>query len=357
MLEGLEEIDWRALQSMGGEESIPRFIRQLTSADPNVREKALEHLFMTIWHQGDVYPATYHVVPFLIELLQSPSTPDRPELLRVVSWLMPEGSYNSARATRRALEAGLPTYLALLKDDDWETRVAASGALRTCCPGSREAAATAMIEALAVERDERVRLVLLLDLCEVPCDQTEGVLKAIIDSEPDAPTPAGPHATRPIRWAAAMSLTRIAREHAPAEAIRLVASTFADPGPLDEWRRGVPWYEDSSAVWEACDALAQAGAEIAVPILCNALAHGDQTDAWPVVRQLLQIIFPGFKPYHFVRDRMKRDAGSLDDRQRGVLDAILTCDAAWTSRHGLDRHLQDLGLPDSREGLRAFLEE
>ncbi len=233
MLEGLDAIDWRGLLAYGDSTRIPELIRTLTCEDREDRQQALYELFQTIWHQGDVYPATYHVIPFLIELLRSPSFPGKVQVLDELSSLVHCYS-GSVKATLKALASGMPTYRELLADADWQTRLAAAGALSACCRGRRAIVARDLLGALAVEPDDRVQLELLLLLGGVAGDEQAGILLAIVDAEPDAPTAAGPRATRPICWAAAISLTLVAREHAPKEAIRLLATTFDDPGPIDE---------------------------------------------------------------------------------------------------------------------------
>ena len=79
MLEGLDDIDWHRLSHAYGEASdVPNLIRDVVSPDQEQRDSALQQLFATIWHQGTVYEATVHALPFLIDLLgvQDDQVPD-----------------------------------------------------------------------------------------------------------------------------------------------------------------------------------------------------------------------------------------------------------------------------------------
>jgi HEAT repeat protein len=78
MLDGLDQIDWKQLtHAYGPADDVPALIRALLSQDKRQRDHAIYELFGNIYHQGTVYEATAHAVPFLIELLDDPSTPDR----------------------------------------------------------------------------------------------------------------------------------------------------------------------------------------------------------------------------------------------------------------------------------------
>ena len=77
MLEGLDRVDWKTLRhAYGAAADVPELIRALLSEDPAERKAAIHELFGNIYHQGTVYEASSYAVPFLMELLASPSTPD-----------------------------------------------------------------------------------------------------------------------------------------------------------------------------------------------------------------------------------------------------------------------------------------
>ncbi len=82
MLERLDDVPWGDLEhAYGMADDVPALVRQLSSADPKVRGNTLDNLYSNIFHQGTRYPATPHVIPFLIELVAEPTIPDRGALL------------------------------------------------------------------------------------------------------------------------------------------------------------------------------------------------------------------------------------------------------------------------------------
>lgn len=88
MLKGLDEVKWAELtHAHGSAKDVPEMIRNLASDDQAVREQALFTAFSNIYHQGSVYEATAHAVPFLIELAAEPSVQARDELLVLIDHL------------------------------------------------------------------------------------------------------------------------------------------------------------------------------------------------------------------------------------------------------------------------------
>ena len=78
MLKDLDAVPWATLRhAFGAATDVPRLIRALASADREQRQTALKELFACLLHQGSVSEATALAVPFLFELLQSPTTPER----------------------------------------------------------------------------------------------------------------------------------------------------------------------------------------------------------------------------------------------------------------------------------------
>lgn len=78
MLKDLDAVPWAILRhAFGAATDVPRLIRALAAADREARQTALKELFACLLHQGSVYEATALAVPFLFELLASPTTPER----------------------------------------------------------------------------------------------------------------------------------------------------------------------------------------------------------------------------------------------------------------------------------------
>lgn len=73
MLEGLEDVEWASLtHAYGSAENIPAMLQALNSAEnQEAFEEALGRFINVVNHQGSIYSATPHVVPFLWQLLQT----------------------------------------------------------------------------------------------------------------------------------------------------------------------------------------------------------------------------------------------------------------------------------------------
>lgn len=87
MLETLDAIPWSELSHANGSaEDVPDLLRALqTPPDADDDEPPLWQLFGNIYHQGTVYEATAYAVPFLIELVADPQTPERVGILQLLS--------------------------------------------------------------------------------------------------------------------------------------------------------------------------------------------------------------------------------------------------------------------------------
>lgn len=82
MLDGLDAVPWADLgHAYGSAADVPALLRSLPDPDPKVRSRTLGTLYGNVFHQGTRYPATAHVVPFLIELCANPAVPGRGDLL------------------------------------------------------------------------------------------------------------------------------------------------------------------------------------------------------------------------------------------------------------------------------------
>lgn len=88
MLEGLDAIDWAALEhAYGDASSVPGDLRGLTSSSKKVRDAAYSNLKVSVYHQGAGYTAIPASVPFLIELLGEPEVQDRARILDFLTLL------------------------------------------------------------------------------------------------------------------------------------------------------------------------------------------------------------------------------------------------------------------------------
>src|SRR5262245_6147123 len=95
MLEGLSAIDWSKLHhAYGTAEDVPHQLRALISSDTAERDDAVEALFSNISHQGTVYEATAHAVPFLWEVLAGNAVCDRSGVVNLVGAIANGGGYH-----------------------------------------------------------------------------------------------------------------------------------------------------------------------------------------------------------------------------------------------------------------------
>lgn len=86
MLEGLDEINWSQLHhAFGDANDVPNWIRALLCKDKQMRDNAIYELSENLQHQDTVYEASFYAVPFLLELLNSPHTPDKPAIAMLVA--------------------------------------------------------------------------------------------------------------------------------------------------------------------------------------------------------------------------------------------------------------------------------
>ncbi|MFJ3776036.1 HEAT repeat domain-containing protein [Streptomyces sp. NPDC090075] len=157
MFTGIDEVDWASLRhAYGSAEDVPGLLRGLASPDATEREVALDGMYGSVHHQGNVYDSTLACVPFLFALAARPEVPDRGA---IVELLVSIGAESAGPAARAAVRAGADTFVPLADDP---------------CPGVRRAAAGALVRFLdepalvlgllrrriAVERDEQVLLAL-----------------------------------------------------------------------------------------------------------------------------------------------------------------------------------------------------
>jgi hypothetical protein len=184
MLAGLDDIDWHSLRhAYGPADDVSGQLRSLLSSDPEEREKAVCELFSNIWHQGTIYEATIFAVPFLIELLASPGTPDKQSIACLLASIatgtgnlrqLSESQWKSifakqgkdfeterrrdADITRRvheAVRAALPLLVPFLSDPAPDLRICIPPALAEF-PDNKETNLPVLEQAFTTEQDADV---------------------------------------------------------------------------------------------------------------------------------------------------------------------------------------------------------
>ncbi|MFE2912463.1 HEAT repeat domain-containing protein [Kitasatospora indigofera] len=84
-LEGLDLVDWSSMgHAYGPADDVPRWLEQMASPDPEIREKAFSSFYSSAHHQGGVYSCTAASLPFLLALADAPRTPDRAAVIRLL---------------------------------------------------------------------------------------------------------------------------------------------------------------------------------------------------------------------------------------------------------------------------------
>ncbi len=180
VLEGLDEINWAAFNhAYGPATDVPHLLRQLLSTNEELRSQAMFELYGNIWHQHTVYEATAFAVPFLIDLLQSPCTPDRISIATLLGLIARGRSYHEVhnpakeadvarelvwvKNARDAVRGGIEVYLRLLAEDSCQLRLAAAHLL-ACFPEEVHRTRQPLLDSLTAESQTDARAVFGLAL-------------------------------------------------------------------------------------------------------------------------------------------------------------------------------------------------
>ncbi|MFI9642709.1 hypothetical protein ACIG87_22055 [Micromonospora sp. NPDC051925] len=404
MLNGIDEIDWSRLShAYGPADDVPAQLRALASADPAVRGRALHDLYGNIFHQGTRYEATAYAVPFLLELLADPVTPEPSEVLALLvalavgydeSWLpdnLPVAELRRVAAGGAALLAAAPhpgdpefddnegdyVYVGSLSTADQERLYAhieltAYDAVRAGVPLFRE---------LSTRPDPALRVDAAHALAWFPEDAAGSVpaLTALIDAAPDAaqtaqeqavvagtaavalgllgvaPDPALLTDARPVvRWGAAVGRARVLGPAADRATVDELMTWAAGRGERVE---GVPFL-DGDLAGHAGLALRQLGTDHAgagFEVLLGRIPSVSGTEALPVVAQALTMAFPdGPLP-------AATPATDLTDRQRRLAETLAGSPDSWligTRNFGnFSQLVASRGLPGDPATLRAYLDD
>ena len=100
MFEMLDQIDWGQLQDASGPAgATPVRIRKLASRKKRIRDRALDELYFTIYHQGTIYDSSVAAIPFLLEIVASTEVADRTPTLELLQALSTGCSYHEAHAS------------------------------------------------------------------------------------------------------------------------------------------------------------------------------------------------------------------------------------------------------------------
>lgn len=339
MLEELDAIAWEQLRHAYGEAGdVPELLRGLVSPDEEERGEALYELFGNIWHQGTVYEATAHAVPFLIEIAAAPAAEDRAAVLGLVGAIA--AATDGPRAPHEAVVRRAAAIQGLLRDTEPLVRAAAAyvlGQLGELAP----TLAPLLRAAIDDEPDGLARAGMLLGLGalrEASPDNLRWLERHFAASSDERE-----------RFAAATALAYAARAATPDAAIDALAHACMEPGANESRFEGLPW--DVAGETMPRDALAATGAAAhrALPIVLDALrATEDGVTASFLLEDALAIAFGP--------DPRAHAPAPLDEPQLRVLRAVGAARAVWAHLRLCGAGLHYHGLPATRAELLALLE-
>lgn len=139
---------------------VPDLLRGLAAADPAARETALDAMYGSIHHQGDVYACTVAVIPFLLRIVADVGRPGRGEIVELLASIGgaddPEprpGLYGQAR---QAVSEAYPLWTALVHDPDPRVRAVVPAVLSVCAEQATDRFGL-LRDRFAVEEDPQVR--------------------------------------------------------------------------------------------------------------------------------------------------------------------------------------------------------
>ncbi|MGW2444426.1 HEAT repeat domain-containing protein [Streptomyces sp. NPDC001675] len=127
MFTGIDEVDWASLRhAHGSAREVPGWLRGLASTDAAERQTALDGMYGTVHHEGNVYDSTLACVPFLFSLAAREAVPERG---CIVELLVSIGAESGDARAREAVRADGEVFVSLLGDPDPGVRRAAAGAM------------------------------------------------------------------------------------------------------------------------------------------------------------------------------------------------------------------------------------
>jgi hypothetical protein len=371
MLEGLDDVPWGKFQhAYGSAEDVPGLLRRLASGDA----EALSELYGNIWHQGTVYEATAHAVPFLIALASAAQVPARQEILAYLGCLALGNSYLDVhqhmsifenernapdfderlaeemawvRATREAVRSGGPAYARLLHDASQEVRAGAAYLLGHFQEDALRNAGW-IRDVATGEPDEmpRAAFALSVGLLANERDEASAWLEGVLADD----------ASRAVRAAAALGLAWARGKQLPDAARQLLTEIVVSPGPVEAVFEAFPW-EDADVQRCAARALASSSRDPSqsLPALILSLEQVQPYQSWDVAHAILHLVFedkpvaPGAK------------MADLKAVQRDALRAIARSKTFWTgfTETNIVGNAADIldvfGLPNRPAAFRAFV--
>lgn len=378
MLEGLDSIQWSALNhAYGSADDVPDLIRSLLQPDDDTRDRTLYALYSNIWHQGTVYQATPYAVPFLIELLSSPTVTRKYDILIYLSHLAqgntyldnPQDNYlfvdnrdldifhqqletelNYVRRTYIAVRDGIEAYFQLMlnKHEDLQTRMAVPYLLSNFTE-FQTMIVPRLLRLLPTEQHRLMRASIIMTLRYLQHGQnTFDHLEPYLAPDEDLI----------VQIATAMAISEISGAKTPFHVIDLLVDVLQHSTVVDEEYEQLTWSE-GDIISDICKTLMHIGYERLrplIPQIVKSLRRVDFYSAIECVDALLFIVFDG-KP-------LPDNTAYLSRHQRLVLETILESPTIWniklndgqTMLNGnISNMMRAYNLPSDPDTMRTFL--
>ncbi|MFJ5899650.1 HEAT repeat domain-containing protein [Streptomyces sp. NPDC093064] len=181
MINDLNSVDWSSMShAYGPAVDVPVWLRAMNSPDPEVRKKALGDFYSAAHHQGDVYPCTAASLPFLFDMADDLTAPDRASIVELLLSIgrealdrgegihvAPDGTESTAGADSAALmREHADSFFAYASDPDPQVRRAAIEGLGLFVDDADRAVAT-LRDRLPVENGIAERLLVVQTMADL----------------------------------------------------------------------------------------------------------------------------------------------------------------------------------------------
>jgi HEAT repeat protein len=405
MLEGLDRINWdRLAHAYGRAGDVPGHIRALASPDARARQRAVNSLVNTIFHQGSRYRASAPAVPFLFELLKHPEAQDKEQIIVLLERLAvgyPENyllrGFDPVREFAKADRLARRVDLAQLRKaepdeaDDWDPGRQALWA-RDAYQAVLGRAGT--LQRLTRATDLKVRMAAVRVLAWFPEAAARSIqfVRKVAHGLPEADELANAihclailgrylrdcfdvpwlgaqlQTDRPfvVRVTAAFALAILRGKALPAEALEVLLDALQDRARAEAAGTGAAWHWLGllSQVGEVIHVVRPKATEPVLTALCRAAERVDDAMAGAdTFYALLAVAFPNSKR-NLGRDPdtglPKLDTATLTDVQLRALRAIGNS-PVWRKTPFFCGRLMDIGLdyglPWEPDQYQAFLAE
>ncbi|UNI14249.1 hypothetical protein JDV02_000898 [Purpureocillium takamizusanense] len=389
LLDGLELIDWAALQTAyGAATPVPTWLQELQYSGPAGGRRAadaLTQLSKHLVHQGSRWSATPHAVPFLIKLLADTRTPDRhkiisllirlavgnpddwqPENVDIKVWRSKCGDEpDFGLQSYDAVQRGVPVLQTLTLNDPVPTVQAISAHALAWFPEAAENGPENTLTLLWSVVDGRTgyawaqaSAVLAIGLLTAGITalgssggqatnhdkQTITRLRSLFCKRP---------ASHLVKWAAAKVMLNLGVEDP--EAILTVASATVDHQMHGGWRLIVPVGNDIAGV--SGDTISDfrvrkttdATSSTAVTALLDALAKASGDAASSLSYEIMCMVFPA-------KLETLPDIGQLQEKQQQFVRSLASLrESIWTDAQ-LGILCTKYGLPGDRGSMKNYTE-